>query len=174
MPSSFLISTIIVDIHQINDNISWTNGHCLLLLLSLIGLNINGSLLRGKLKKVREGVLIREISDPFTIFLSPFEFKQWQNLSFWVYISSIFSYFSSVTQACLTLCDPMNWGSRLPVHHQLLELAQTHVHQVSDAIQPAHPLLSPSPPAPNPSQHQSLFQWVSSSHEVDKVLEFQL
>ena len=61
-----------------------------------------------------------------------------------------------------------------PVHHQLPEFTQTHVHQVSDAIQPSHPLLSPSPSAPNPSQHQSLFQWVSSSHEVAKVLEFQL
>ena len=61
-----------------------------------------------------------------------------------------------------------------PVHHQLPELTQTHVHQVGDAIQPSHPLLSPFPPAPNPSQHQSLFQWVNSSHEVAKVLEFQL
>ena len=61
----------------------------------------------------------------------------------------------------------------LPVHHQLPEFTQTHVHWVSDAIQPSHPLLSPSP-APNPSQHQSLFQWVNSSHEVAKVLEFQL
>ena len=61
-----------------------------------------------------------------------------------------------------------------PVHHQLLELAQTHVHWLSDAIQPSHPLSSPSPPAPNPSQNQSLFQWVNSSHEVAKVLEFQL
>ena len=62
----------------------------------------------------------------------------------------------------------------LPVHHQLPEFTQTHVHRVSDAIQPSHPLSSPSPPAPNPSQHQSLFQWVNSSHEVAKVLEFQL
>ena len=62
----------------------------------------------------------------------------------------------------------------LPVHHQLLESTQTHVHRVDDAIQPSHPLSSPSPPAPNPSQHQSLFQWVNSSHEVAKVLEFQL
>ena len=62
----------------------------------------------------------------------------------------------------------------LPVHHQLPEFTQTHVHRVSDAIQPSHPLLSPSPPAPNPSQHQSLFQWVNSSHEVAKVLEFRL
>ena len=62
----------------------------------------------------------------------------------------------------------------LPVHHQLLEFTQTNVHRVSDAIQPSHPRSSPSPPAPNPSQHQSLFQWVNSSHEVAKVLEFQL
>ena len=61
----------------------------------------------------------------------------------------------------------------LPVHHQLPEFTQTHAHWVSDAIQPSHPLSSPSPPAPNPSQHQGLFQWVSSSHEVAKVLEFQ-
>ena len=80
--------------------------------------------------------------------------------------------FSSVAQPCPTLCDPMNRSMPgLPVHHQLLEFTQTHVHRVSDAIQP-HPLSSRSPPAPNPSQHQSLFQWVSSSHLVDKVLEF--
>ena len=83
--------------------------------------------------------------------------------------------FSSVTQSCPTLCDPMNRNTPgLPVHHQLLEFTQTHVHRVSDAIQPSHPLSSPSPPAPNPSQHQSLFQWVNSSQEVAKVLEFQL
>ena len=83
--------------------------------------------------------------------------------------------FSSVAQSCPTLCDPMNRSTPgLPVHHQLLEFTQTHVHRVSDAIQPSHPLSSPSPPAPNPSQHQSLFQWVNSSHEVAKVLEFQL
>jgi len=67
--------------------------------------------------------------------------------------------FSSVAQLCLTLCDPMNHSMPgLPVHHQLLEFTQTHVHQVGDAVQPSHPLSSPSPPAPNPSQHQSLFQ----------------
>ena len=81
---------------------------------------------------------------------------------------------SSVTQSCLTLCDPMNRHTGLPVHHQLQEFTQTHVHRVSDAIQPSHPLSSPSPPAPNPSRHQSLFQWDNSSHEVAKVLEFQL
>ena len=64
--------------------------------------------------------------------------------------------FSSVTQSCPTLCDPMNYSMPgLPVHQQLLEFTQTHVHRVSDAIQPSHPLLAPSPPAPNPSQHQS-------------------
>ena len=83
--------------------------------------------------------------------------------------------FSSVAQSCPTLCDPMNRSTPgLPVHHQLPEFTQTHVHRVSDAIQPSHPLSSPSPPAPNPSQHQSLFQWVNSLHEVAKVLEFQL
>ena len=83
--------------------------------------------------------------------------------------------FSSVAQSCLTLCDPMNRSTPgLPVHHQLPEFTQTHVHPVGDAIQPSHPLLSPSPPAPNTSQHQGLFQWVSSSQEAAKVLEFQL
>ena len=67
--------------------------------------------------------------------------------------------FSSVAQSCPTLCDPMNCSTPgLPVHHQLLEFTETQVHQVSDAIQPSHPLSSPSPPAPNPSQHQGLFQ----------------
>ena len=83
--------------------------------------------------------------------------------------------FSSVAQLYPTLCNPMNRSTAgLPVHHQLLEFTQTHVHWVSDAIQPSHPLSSPSPPAPNPSQHQGLFQWINSSHEVAKVLEFQL
>ena len=81
----------------------------------------------------------------------------------------------SVAQWCPTLCDPMNRSTPgLPVHHQLPEFTQTHVHWVSDAIQPSHPLSSPSPPAPNPSQHQSLCKWVNSLHEVAKVLEFQL
>ena len=82
--------------------------------------------------------------------------------------------FSSVAQSCPTFCDPMDCSMPgLPAHHQLPEFTQTHVHRVSDAIQPSHPLSSPSPPAPNPSQHQGLFQWVNSSHEVAKVLEFQ-
>ena len=83
--------------------------------------------------------------------------------------------FSSVTPLCLTLCNPMNSSMPgLPVHHRLLEFTQTHVHRVSDAIQPSHPRSSPSPPAPKPYQYQSLFQWVNSLHEVAKVLEFQL
>ena len=77
--------------------------------------------------------------------------------------------FSSVTQLCPTLCNPMDCSTpSFPVHHQLLELAQTHVHLVGDAIQPSHPLLSPSP-AFSLSQHQSLFHWFSSSHQVAKV-----
>ena len=83
--------------------------------------------------------------------------------------------FSSATQSCPTLCSPINHSTPgLPVHHQLREFTQTHVHRVGDVIQPSHPLLSPSPPAPNPSQHQGLFQWVNSLREVAKVLEFQL
>ena len=72
-------------------------------------------------------------------------------------ISYLSIQFSSVAQSCPTLCDPMNRSTPgLPVHHQIPELTQTHVHRISDAIQPSHPLSSPSPPAPNPSQHQSL------------------
>ena len=79
--------------------------------------------------------------------------------------------FSSVTQSCPTLCDPMECSMPgLPVHHQLPEFTQTHVHRVSDAIQPSHPLSSPSPPTFNLSQHQSLSQGVSSLHQVAKVL----
>ena len=83
--------------------------------------------------------------------------------------------FSSVAQSCLTLCDPMNCSTPgFPVHHQLLEFTQTQVHWVGDAIQPSHPLLSPSPPAFNLSQHQGLFKWVGSLYQVAKVLELQL
>ena len=83
--------------------------------------------------------------------------------------------FSWVAQSCPTLCDPMNRSMPgLSVHHQLPEFTQTHVHQVGDAIQTSHPLLSPSLPAPNPSRHQGLFQWVSSSHQVAKALELHL
>ena len=93
----------------------------------------------------------------------------------WVNEKMISVQFSSVAQSYPTLYDPMNCSTPgLPVHHQLPEFTQTHIHRVGDAIQPSHPLSSPFPPAPNPSQHQNLFQWVNSSHEVAKVLEFQL
>ena len=83
--------------------------------------------------------------------------------------------FCSVPQLCPTLCDPMNSSMPgLPVYHQLPEFTQTHVHQVGDATQPSHPLSSLSPPLLNLSQHEGLFQWVSSLHQVAKVLEFQL
>ena len=86
------------------------------------------------------------------------------------YFSKVFILFSSVTQSCLTLCDPMDCITpRFPVYHQLSELAQMHVHRVGDAIQPSHPLSAPSPSAFNLSQHQGLFQWVSSLHQVAKV-----
>ena len=82
---------------------------------------------------------------------------------------------SSVAQSCPILCHPIDCSTPgFPVHHQLPKLAQTHIHHVSDATQPSHPLSSPSPPAFNLSQHQGLFQGVSSSHPVAKVLEFQL
>ena len=82
--------------------------------------------------------------------------------------------FSSVAQSCPNLCYPKDCSTPdFPAHHQLPEPTQTHVHRVGDAIQPFHPLLSPSPPS-NLSQHQDLFKWVSSSHQVAKVLEFQL
>ena len=86
--------------------------------------------------------------------------------------------FSSVAQSCSTLCDPMNRSMPgLPVHHQLLEFTQIHVHQLSDAIQPSHPLSSPSPPAPNPSQHESfpmsqLFAWGGQSTGVSALASF--
>ena len=97
------------------------------------------------------------------------KFSHGLSLYTWKHISYSVQ-FSSVAQLCLTLCDPMNHRMPgLPVHHQLPELNQTHVHLVSDDIQPSHPLSSPSPPALNLSQNQGLFKWVSSSHEVAKV-----
>ena len=93
----------------------------------------------------------------------------------WVFQLQISQSVSSVAQSCLTLHNPMDCSTPgLPIHHQLLELTQTHLHWVGDAIQPSHPLSSPSPPAFNLSQYQGLFKWVSSSHQVAKVLEFQL
>ena len=96
--------------------------------------------------------------------------ETWPVLAF---ISSV--QLSSVAQSCPTICNPMDRSTPgLPVHHQLPEFTQTHVHWVADAMQPSHPPSSPSPPAPNPSQHQGLFKWVNSSHQVAEVLELQL
>ena len=93
-------------------------------------------------------IQLRHLTEDKASFLDPF-------LPFEIRSDQI----RSVAQSCLTLCDTMNHSTPgLPVHHQLLAFTETHVHRVSDAIQPSHPLLSPSPPAPNPSQHQSLFQ----------------
>ena len=113
------------------------------------------------------------------IFCKGAKSTQWVNDSLFNTINAVGKtgsvQFSSVAQSCPSLCDPMNRSMPgLPVHHQLPEFTETHVHRVNDAIQPSHPLASPSPPAPNPSQHQSLFKWVNSSHEVAKVLEFRL
>ena len=100
--------------------------------------------------------------------------KSWREKYSWG-IYSVSVQFSSVAQSCPTLCDPMDCSTPgLSVHHQLLEFTQTHVHWVGDAIQASNPLSYPSPPTFNLSQHQGLFKWVSSSHQVAKVLEFQL
>ena len=110
---------------------------------------------------------------PFLHILSSFYCRFFDNGHSDRYISSV--QFSSVTQLCPTLSDPMNRSTPgLPVYHHLPVFTQIHVHRVRDAIQPSYPLSSPSPSASNPSQHQGLFQWVNSSHEVAKVLEFQL
>ena len=91
---------------------------------------------------------------------------------FW--FKSIMICLMSITQLCLTLCDSMDYTKPgFPVHHQLPELAQTDVHCIGDAIQSSHPLLSPSLPAFSLSKYQGLFQWISSLHQVPKVLEFQ-
>ena len=112
----------------------------------------------------------------FVIRLRVFSQNQFEILPYAIFgIISEGQMFSSVAQLCLTLCDPMDCSTPgFPVHHQLLEFTQTHVHRVRDAIQPSHPLSSPSPPTFNFSQHQDLFKRVSSSHQVAKVLEFQL
>ena len=130
---------------------------------------------------ILQAKMLAWVAIPFSRGSSPP--RDWTHISYiahrfftiWATREAPYLQFSSVAQLCPTLWDPMNRSTPgFPVHHQLLEFTQTHVHRVSDAIQPSHPLLSPSPPAPNPSQHQSLFQWVNSSHEVAKVLDFQL
>ena len=124
--------------------------------LGLIGLN---SLQSKGLSKVFSNT---------TIWKHPFFSSQpslWSNSHSMKLLSHLSVQFSSVTQLCPTLCNPMNRSTPgLPVHDKLPEFTQTHARWVGDAIQPSHPLSSPSPPAPNPSKHQGLFQWVKSSH----------
>ena len=112
----------------------------------------------------------------FIVLIFILAFKTLRDNKFLLFFSHFSSVqFSSVAQSCPTLWDPMNRSMpALPVHHQLPEFTQTQAGRVGDAIQPSHPLSSPSPPAPIPSQHQGLFQWVNSLHQVAKVLEFQL
>ena len=108
-----------------------------------------------------------------TVFTDNFSVKKEFNTikNQWLY-NTVSVQVSSVAQSCPTLCDPMNRSTPgFPVHHQLPEFTQTTVHRVRDAIQPSHPMLSPFPPAPNPSQHQGLFQGLCSAHQVAKVLE---
>ena len=98
--------------------------------------------------------------------------KEEPGVTFLIWFISVYQ-LKSVTQSCPTLCDPMNRSTLgLPVHHQLPEFTQTHVHRVSDAIQLSQSLSSPFPPAPNPSQHQSLFPWVNSFHEYWTELNY--
>ena len=119
-------------------------------------------------------LLYRKLLKPFPIY----EWKEDCLLCFWYRVCfRLMVQFSSVQLLSRVRLFATPWIAALQAslsHHQLLEFTQTHVHRAGDAIQPSHPLLPPSPPAPNPSQHHSLFQWVNSSHEVAKVLEFQL
>ena len=122
-------------------------------------------------------ILFGSVFLSFLISLSGSEYSSSVNYSSLLWICVIqFSSVQSLSQVRLFSTPWMITAHQasLPVHHRLPQFTQTHVHRVSDAIQPSHPLSSPSPPAPNPSQHQGFFQWVNSSCEVAKVLEFQL
>ena len=123
-------------------------------------------------------ILLFSLMSPLSIHLEiEVEIEREINISYWFCFSGEpWLILSSVAQLCPTLCSPMVCSiPGFPVHHQLPELAQTHVHWVSDTIQPSHPLpSSPSPPTFSLSQHQGLLQWVDSSYQVDKVLELQL
>ena len=129
-----------------------------------------------KLQLWEYGITVSELKYWFQIFALKFARErenETQKEDSWLLLSSV--QFSSIALSCPTLCDPRDWStSGFPVFHQLPELAQTHVHRVDDAFQPSHPLSSPSPPAFSLSQHQGLFQWVSSLHQVAKILELQL
>ena len=132
---------------------------------------INSQLRTGKEVKNQKSFWNHSTSDPISPSVS--SSKCWQGWDMGNFSSQSVQ-FSSVTQLCLTLCNPMDCSMPgLPVHHQLPEFTQTHV-RVGDDIQPSRPLSSPSPPTFNHSQHQGLFKWVSCLHQVARVLEFQL
>ena len=139
--------------------------HCKAIILQL---KIN--LKKKRMKILKEKSLdIIDVWDPSCLWTSNYE-KYYISLSCLIWVR-----FSSIAQSCPTLCNPTDCSTPgLPVHHQLLEFTQTHVYWVSDAIQASHPLSSLSPPTFNLSQHQGLFKWVSSLHQVAKALEFQL
>ena len=124
------------------------------------------------LVNIKGDVEVSSLPSQIFIFLT----KQNSNLDYQLHLQGNGELvISSTAQSCLILCDPMDYSTPgFSVYHQLPEFAQTQVHLVGDAIHSSHPLLSPSPPAFNLSQHQGLFQWVSSLHQVAKVLEFQL
>ena len=128
------------------------------------------------LSKLRELVMNREAWHPVAhgVAKSQTPLSYWTELNY-VYLSYLWLCLCSDAQSCLTLRDPKDCSTpALPVHHQFPEFTQTHVHWVGDAIQPSHPLSSPSSPVFNLFPNQGLFKWVSSSHQVAKVLEFQL
>ena len=151
---------------RVYDLLAAYSGSCILSLLLTLVLSLSGNArLQGCISSSRK-------EQAFLIVMTVYLLGN-------VNITSVYYWpivqLSSVTQSCPTLCNPMDCSTPgLPVHHQLLEPTQTHVHWVGDAIQPSRPLSSPSPPAFNLSQHQGLFKWVSSLHQVAKVLEFQL
>ena len=111
----------------------------------------------------------------FINFLYKCIYIWWYHPTFYLFFYAISVQFGSVTQLCLTLCDPMKCSTPgLHIHHKLSEGTKTHIYLVGDAIQPSHCMSTPSPPALNRSQNQSLFKWISSLHHVAKVFEFQL
>ena len=130
-----------------------------------------------KLQLLEYGITVSELKYWFQVFALKFpreREREWDTEG-GLLVTVQFSSVQSLHHVTSTLCDPRDWStSGFPVFHQLPELAQTHVHRVDDAFQPSHPLSSPSPPAFSLSQHQGLFQWVSSLHQVAKILELQL
>ena len=135
-------------------------------ILSLRSSHFSKDLVQGWLRVVSNWNNLQRIEDFFPLF-SVSLFLEFEEVTIKIF------QFSAVAQLCLTLCDPMDCTTPgFPVHHQLPELTQTYFHWVGDAIQPSHPLSSLSPPAFNLSQHQGLFQWVSSAHQVPKYWSF--